>query len=1271
MFTKILYRPALAIVISIILLFLGVLGIETLPIAQFPDVAPPTVMVAISYPGASANVLVDSVLVPLEQSINGVQNMRYMTSSATSAGEAAIVIYFEPGTDPNINVVNVQNRVNPVLFQLPPLVVREGIIVSQVVPSMLMYVNIYSTDPNADQKDLFNFANVFVMPRLKRIHGMGLPRNLGNRIFAMRVNLNPDRMRAYNVGADDVMKALAEQSVIGSPGRLGQATGKLSQSKEYVLTYIGRYNKPEQYGNIILRASDKGEILRLKDVAEVELGPQFFDIYSDINGYPAASIVLKQAPGSNAAEVIELIKEELAAIKKESFPPGMDYELAYDVSSFLHASIEKVLHTLLEAFILVSLVVYMFLGDLRSTLIPTLAVPVSLVGTFFILRLMGLSINLITLFAMVLAIGVVVDDAIVVVEAVHAKMAEKHLSPYRATMEVLQEISGAIIAITLVMTAVFVPVTFIPGPVGQFYRQFGITMATSIVLSGLVALTLTPVLCAMILKPHTHAHPETDGHTNHVKKKRGLGVLLLYAVGGLLVLGGVTYLAYELWGPVGFLFIVLPFVRKPFDRAVEMVTSGYAAILRRIVTIRTLSMAVVGGFAAGIVVVNTQLATGFIPGEDQGIIYAVLQTPPGSTLEYTNAKSHELEEIARKEIEEVTSVTSLAGYEVLTEGRGSNAGTCLINLKKWTERKRTAREIIQELEEKSRKMSNVKLEFFEPPAVPGFGTAGGISLLVLDKTFSTDYKRLEDVTTKFMDALRKRKEVANLFTFYAANYPQYELILNNDVLMQKGVSIKAAMDNLNIFIGSTWEQGFIRFNQFFKVFVQAQAQFRRFPEDLDNIFVKNEHGEMVPYSSFMTLEKKQGLNEITRYNLYTSASIQCAPAMGYSTGQAIAAIKEVAQDKQILPQGYDVGWAGLAYDEEKRGNEAIYIFLIVVTFVYLVLVGQYESFILPLAVILSLPIGVFGSFYFLQAMGLANDVYAQIGLVMLVGLLGKNAILIVEFAVQRRQEGVPLHEAAVDGGKLRFRPIQMTSFAFIAGLIPLVVATGAGAIGNRTIGTTGVGGMLVGTVLGVLVIPGLYYLFGKIADGRKLLKDEVAQPLSEPFGPKGFEALPDAPASEIEGLLEYLYAHGGQDDVFHIAAETHRDAARLISVAKAAELLAFVSTPGRQVVLDHGGSRFVTASRTDRKAIWRERILQLRLFRVTQEMLRRADGPIDSEVVRETLILNLPEENYEKEFATFIDWARYGDLFAFDETTGQLSLQSLEDSNPEIDDRIE
>jgi len=1106
----------MAIVLSIIILFLGSLGISSLPVAQFPEVAPPTVYVSIAYPGASAKVLTDSVLIPLEQSINGVQNMRYMVSDATSAGEATIRVFFEPGTDPNINVVNVQNRVNIMLSRLPPLVVREGILVSQVVPSMLMYLNLYSTDPNTDQKDLFNYASVYVMPVLKRIQGMGMPVNLGNRTFAMRIWLNPERMRAYDVSVSDVMEALAEQSIIGSPGRLGQATGMTSQSKEYVLTYIGRFNEPEQYANIILRATPDGEILRLRDVcvppppaddedadesadehAGVELGSEFFDIYSDVDGHPAASMVLKQAPGSNAAEVIKEIKATLEHLKA-SFPPGMDYEIAYDVSRFVEASIEQVLHTLVEAFLLVSLVVFMFLGDLRSTLIPTLAVPVSLIGSFFVLQLMGFSINLITLFAMVLAIGVVVDDAIVVVEAVHAKMAETHLSPYRATIEVLKEISGAIIAITLVMTAVFVPVTFVPGPVGVFYRQFGVTMASTIVLSGVVALTLTPVLCAMILKPHAKKHEGVKERKGLREQLRGMGTrrLVAYVLVGAPVLVGVTYLAYELWGPIGLLLLLVPFVQGPFSRGVDKVTNIYAGgLLRPIVARRIVTVGVVGAFALGIVVTNTVLPSGFIPGEDQGTIYAVLQTPPGSTLEYTNAKSQELERIA-KQIDSVRSVTSVAGYEVLTEGRGSNAGTAIINLEDWSERERTSSEIIEELEEKTRELTDVKLEFFEPPAIPGFGAAGGLALRVLDQTQSStpDYKRLGDITDQFMAALREREEVGSLFTFYASDYPQYELVINNDIAMQKGVTIEDALTNLNILIGSTYEQGFVRFNQFYKVYVQAWPQFRRMPKDLDELFIANEDGEMVPYSSFMEVKKTQGLNEITRYNLYPSAAIQLVPAAGYSSGQAIQAVREVAE--ATLPTGYGLGWEGLSWDESKKGNAALYIFLVVVVFVYLVLVAQYESFLIPLAVILSLPVGIFGSFLFLRAVGLANDVWAQLGMIMLVGLLGKNAILIVEFAVQRRNEGASIRDAAIEGGKLRFRPIQMTSFAFVAGLVPLVVAHGAGAIGNRTIGVTGVGGMLFGTLIGVIVIPGLYYLFARISDGRQLLRDETATTLS-------------------------------------------------------------------------------------------------------------------------------------------------------------------------------
>jgi HAE1 family hydrophobic/amphiphilic exporter-1 len=1139
-FTTFLHRPALAIVISLLILFMGGLSIVMLPISQFPDVAPPSVRVNVSYPGASAKILIDSTMVILEQSINGVPNMRYMIGDATSAGEGTIQVIFEPGTDPNVAVMNVNNRVNMVANQLPPIVQREGLIVMQNMTSMLMYVNVYSKDPNVDQNFLYNYATVNVLNEIKRIPGVGRAQILGNRAYAMRVELDLDRMRAYNISAEDVMQALADQSMIGSPGRLGQATGQTSQTREYVLTWVGRYDTPEQYEQIILRANSEGKILRLKDVAKVSLGSSFYDLYSDIDGLPSAAIVLKQTPGSNAAEVIEKVKEKIEEIKQESFPPGMDYTVTYDVSHFLDASIEKVLHTLFEAFILVSLVVYLFLGDFRSTLIPTLAVPVSLIGTFFFMLIFGMSINLITLFALVLAIGVVVDDAIVVVEAVHEKMHTKQLGPYKATMEVVHEISGAIIAITLVMTAVFIPVTFMTGPVGVFFRQFALTMAMSIVLSGVVALTLTPVLCAMILKPHGRQEPRgllavvnrlikriAGRYANVVRLVlsvvlgSGLAVGLYYLLQVKIVHELVseqleltdsrTYIISGIFAILAILSFRSAFsgneegeekVRGPlgiflhlFDRGVVGVTEVYVAIVGRIVTRRVLTIAVIGVFGYGILLVNKVLPSGFIPLEDQGMIYGIVQTPPGSTLEYTNAKCHELQKIC-KEMDEVTSVSSIAGYEVLTEGRGSNAGTCIINLKPWADRELTSKQIIEKLEKKGAEIADIKLEFFEPPAVPGFGAAGGFSVNLLDKTNSGDYQALGEETDKFMAALEARQELKGLFTFFAANYPQYEIIIDNDVAMQKGVSIRDALDNLSIVVGSTWEQGFVRFGQFYKVYVQALPEFRRFPEDLDNMFVKNDEGEMVPYSSFMKIVKRQGLNEISRYNLYPTAPIQGAPARGYSSGEAIAAIKEVAAD---LPHGFDIDWQGLAYDEARAGNTAVYIFFIVVTFVYLVLVGQYESFLLPLGVIVSLPVGLFGSFLFLKAMGLANDVYAQIGLVMLVGLLGKNAILIIEFAVQRRHEGVSLKDSAIEAGRLRFRPILMTSFAFIVGLIPLVRATGPGALGNRTIGTTAVGGMLLGTVIGVLVIPGLYYLFAKISDGKKLIRDEYDEPLSELF----------------------------------------------------------------------------------------------------------------------------------------------------------------------------
>lgn len=1047
MFSKFIQRPVLAIAISLAIIFLGILAINTRPVSQFPQIAPPRVNIFIAYPGSSADILVNSTLIPLERAINGVQGMQYIISDATSAGEATIQIVFEPGTDPNAAVVNVKTRVDQVMNNLPPLVQREGVIITPIQPSMLMYVNLYSTDKHADEKFLYNYANVKILPELQRISGMGRAQILGSRQYAMRIWLKPDRMRAYNVSTDEVMEAVNQQSVIGRPGRIGQSSGKTPQSLEYVLTYKGRYNKPEEYGDIIIKSNPDGEVLKLKDVASVELGSEFFDIYCNKDGFPSASIVLKQNFGSNASKVIDGVKSKLNELKAD-FPPGMDYEINYDVSKFVNASIDKVMHTLGEAFVLVALVVFLFLGDWRSTLIPTIAVPVSLIGAFVFLQLFGLTINLITLFALVLAIGIVVDDAIVVVEAVHAKMEEKHLSPYKAVREVLGEISGAIIAITLVMTAVFVPVAFMTGPVGIFYRQFSITMASAIVLSGVVALTLTPVLSAMILK-NNHGKPRKKTPVNR----------------------------FIDW----------------FNRRFDKLTGRYTSLLTLIVNRRLVTFLLLAGFGFAIFSVNKTLPAGFIPNEDQGMVYAIIQTPPGSTLERTNQISRELQQIAEK-VEGIQSVSSLAGYEILTEGRGSNAGTCIINLKDWDERTHSVHEIIKELEEKTKDLGAV-IEYFEPPAVPGYGSSDGFSLRMLDKNGTVDYQEFDKVNTEFMKALRKRKELTGLFTFFAANYPQYELVIDNKLAMQKGISIGKAMDNLDILIGSTYEQGFVRFSTFFKVYTQASPEYRKLPSDILNLFIKNDRGEMVPYSSFMSLRKTQGPNEITRFNLYTSSSIRGTPAPGYTSGDAINAIRAVA--KETLPQGYDIAWEGLSFDEAQRGNEAVYIFIVVLIFVYLVLAAQYESFIIPLAVLFSLPAGIFGSFLLLKVMGLANDIYAQIGLIMLVGLLGKNAVLIVEFAVQKHHQGFSVLDAAIEGSKARFRPILMTSFAFIAGLIPLVRATGPGAIGNRTIGASALGGMLFGTIFGVIIVPGLYYIFGKLAEGRKLIKDEDANPLSE------------------------------------------------------------------------------------------------------------------------------------------------------------------------------
>jgi len=1049
MFNKFIKRPVLSIVISVIITLLGALAIIQLPVTQFPVISPPKVNITAEYPGANAELMIKAVVIPLERALNGVPGMKYIASDAGNDGVTSIQVVFELGTDPNIAAVNVQNRVAAVINKLPPLVVREGVKITREESNMLMYINLYSKDTSLDVNFLYNYADINVLSEIKRIDGVGFADILGNREYAMRIWLKPDRMLAYSISADEVLKALDEQNLEAAPGKTGESSGKKAQSFEYVLKYPGRFSTKEGYENIILRSSPDGQAIRIKDIANVEFGSTYYDLYSKLNGKPAASIMIKQSYGSNASAVIENIKKRMSEIKGSSFPKGMEYEISYDVSNFLDASIEKVIHTLIEAFLLVSLVVFIFLGDWRSTLIPAIAVPVSLIGTFFFMQFFGITLNLITLFALVLAIGIVVDNAIVVVEAVHAKMAENNLDPIAATELAMSEISGAIIAITLVMAAVFIPVAFMPGPVGIFYKQFSVTMATSIILSGVIALTLTPALCATLLK-----------NTHGVKKRKN-------------------------W--------LNNFLEK-FNNGFATVLRKYKKLLILIVNRRVVTIITLVAFCFATWGLSSRIPSGFIPNEDQGIFYAIILTPAGSTLERTNEVLGQIQKVANG-MEDIASVSTIAGYEILTEGTEACSGTCLINLKSWGNRKHSVEEVMKELEEKTKDIKGAKIELFPPPAVPGYGAAGGFELRLLDKTGSGDYKKMEEVSQAFTKELNKRPELTSVFTFYNASFPQYILRVDNEKAQQKGITIDNAMNNLSTLIGSNYASSFIKFDRQYKVMVQALPEYRALPQDILKLYVKNDRGEMVPYSAFMTVDKVYGLEEITRHNMYNSSEVSGGAAPGYSSGAAIAAITEVAKNK--LPRGFGIDWAGISKDEVGQGNQAIYIFLICLIFVYLLLAAQYESFILPFPIILSLPTGIFGAFFFLIVLGLENNIYAQVAMVMLIGLLGKNAVLIVEFAVQKHRAGMTVFQAAIAGASIRLRPILMTSFAFIAGLIPLVFATGPGSIGNRTIGAAAAGGMLFGTIFGVIIIPGLYYIFARISERHVLIEDEEENPLTE------------------------------------------------------------------------------------------------------------------------------------------------------------------------------
>ena len=1046
MFKIFIRRPVLSIVIALVIAFIGILSLFNLPITQFPSISPPKVNVIANYPGANNELLIKSVIIPLEQALNGVPGMKYIESDAGNDGEAEINVVFKLGTDPNVDAVNVQNRVSAATNKLPPEVIREGVKISREEPNILMYINLYSDDPNVNQDFLFNYFDINISPELLRVDGVGDLDILGTRSYAMRVWLHPDKMISYGLSTDDVSDALEDQNIEVSPGKLGESGGTRPQVKEYVLKYPGRYTTTEEYGNIIIKSNANGQTVRLKDIADIHLGSEVYDIYSTLNGRPSAAVTLKQAYGSNASNVIKQVKQAMTHLQKD-MPKGMHYEISYDISRFLDASIEKVIHTLFEAFILVAIVVFIFLGDWRSAVIPIMAVPVSLLGSFIAMLAFNITLNMISLFALVMAIGIVVDDAIVVIEAVNVEISRNKLLPVEATEKAMKEISGAIIAISLVMASVFIPVAFMGGPEGMFYRQFSITMASSILFSGFVALTLTPALCALIL---------TKEQENHIK--------------------------------LGWLGRML----QSFNKQFNVGSKKYAHVLQHTVKHKLLTMGVVLVFCALAYWVNMGLPSGFIPQEDQGMIYAVIETPPGSTIERTNEVARQLLKIAEKE-DGVESVSSLAGFEILSEGTSANSGSCLINLKDWKHRKRTAKEIIRDLEDKCKAITTANIDFFEPPSIPGYGAASGFEMRLLDKTGNNDYHQMEKVSKDFVREVNKRPEIGNAFTFYSASFPQYMLNVNDALALQKGVEPGKALNSLSVLVGSDYQTGFIKFGKPYKVIVQAAPQYRAFPEDLLHLYTKNDAGQMVPYADFMTLSKTYGMSEITRHNLYNSSEVTGAPAPGYSSGQALKAIQEVAE--KSLPKGYDYDWAGISKDEVDQGNTAIIIFIVCLVFVYLILSAQYGNFLLPLTVIIFLPVGIFGAFLLLKLCGLENNIYAQIALVMLIGLLGKNAVLMVEYSVQRKNLGQTIAQAAIEGAVARFRPILMTSIAFIAGLIPLVFASGAGAIGNRTIGTAAVGGMLIGTMGGLIVIPGLYYIFASMAD--KIVNYQKEKPLSE------------------------------------------------------------------------------------------------------------------------------------------------------------------------------
>jgi len=1049
MLKRFIERPVLSTVVSIILLLLGGLALYTLPVTLFPDIAPPSVQVTAFYPGANAEVVARSVATPIEEAINGVENMTYMTSNSNNDGSMAITVFFKQGTNPDIASVNVQNRVSKAINQVPQEVVQAGISTQKVQNSFIMFVAVSSDDSSKyDELFLENYIKVSLIPQVQRVPGVAQAQVFGTKDYSMRIWLKPDRLTANNLTPQEVLTAIRDQNLEAAPGRLGQNS---TETFEYVLKYKGKLSQNEEYENMVIKANADGSTLRLKDIARVQFGSYTYSSNSRMDGKPVSGFAVLQTAGSNANDILTEV-EKLLKDFSSSLPKGVSTTIMYNSKDFLDASIDQVRETLIVAFILVFLMVFLFLQDFRSTLIPAIAVPVAIIGTFFFLQLFGFTLNLLTLFALVLAIGIVVDDAIVVVEAVHSKMERTGLPARTATIQSMSEISGAIVSITLVMAAVFIPVGFMQGPAGVFYKQFAFTLAIAILISAVNALTLSPALCALFLK-NKH-NPEENGNNGH-KAKRGFGTRFF----------------------------------DGFNGGFKSLTTRYIGSLKFLIKHKWIALTALVLIAATSFWLIQKTPTGFIPTEDQGFVLYAVSTPPGSSLDRTHEATVAIDSIVRAEPAN-DHLYVIDGLNFISFSNASPYAAGFMRLKDHDKRGpvKNPDQIAGMLTQKVAEVKGASTFFFNFPTVQGFGNVSGFEFMLQDRT-NGPLDKLGNTAWGFIGALMQRKEIAFAFTTFAAGNPQYMIEVDNQKSKQLGVSITELMQTMQIYYGSSFVSDFNRFGKYYRVMAQADIPYRADASSLNGIFVKNDKGQMLPVSELVTLKRVYGPETVTRNNLFNAVTINGQPKPGFSTGDAIKAIEETA--KQVLPRGYAYEWTGVTREEIKTGNQTTFIFLLSILFVFFLLAAQYESYILPFAVILTIPTGVLGVFAFIGFAGIENNIYVQIGLIMLVGLLAKNAILIVEYAVQRRRAGMSLIESALEASQLRLRPILMTSFAFIVGLLPLTWASGGSALGNRSIGTGAVGGMLTGVILGIFIIPVLFVIFQYLQEkvGRKKEKE--------------------------------------------------------------------------------------------------------------------------------------------------------------------------------------